>query len=255
MRYMNAVLGQAEYSISRKSVLTFSGSYGVLHFFDPGYFSSTMVNGQAGYDYLIDPFNSVAILATYGKIDYTGTGISMTDYGAALAYGRKITGRLAFQVSAGPQKILSYGAGGVGNFQLLSYSANSALTYATARSGLSLSYASGLNGGSGVLLGSTSYTMMGSANYLFSRFWTGSIFGGYAINNSLAPAGVPTVRFDNWFSGVSWGLLAGRHLRINFSYSLEKQNNPATCPVPSCGSNMLQQTVGLNVNWHLRPVS
>ena len=33
-----------------------------------------MVDGQAGYDYLLDPANSIAILASYGKIDYTGTG-------------------------------------------------------------------------------------------------------------------------------------------------------------------------------------
>ena len=31
---------------------------------------------QAGYDYLLDPLNSVAILASYGKIDYTRTGSS-----------------------------------------------------------------------------------------------------------------------------------------------------------------------------------
>ena len=118
MRYRNSVLGQAEYSFSRRSAFTFSGSYGLLHFTGTGYFNSTMVNAQAGYDYLLDPSNSIAILASYGKIDYTGTGISSTgtstigtgnsvqDYVGALAYGRKITGRLAFQVAAGPQEIL-----------------------------------------------------------------------------------------------------------------------------------------------------
>ena len=102
---MNAILGQAEYSFSRRSAFTFSGSYGLLHFTVPGYISTSLFNVQAGYDYLLDPFNSVAILGSYGKIDYTGTGSSTTDYVGALAYGRKITGRLAFQVAAGPQEI------------------------------------------------------------------------------------------------------------------------------------------------------
>ena len=85
-----------------------------------------MVNAQAGYDYLLDPSNSIAILASYGKINYTGTGTttigngdSTTDYLGALAYGRKITGRLAFQVAAGPQEIHFAGPGGVGNFHAL----------------------------------------------------------------------------------------------------------------------------------------
>ena len=78
MRYQNSILGQAEYSFSRRSAFTFSGSYGLLHFTGTGYFNSTMVDAQAGYDYLLDPSNSIAILASYGKIDYTGTGISAT---------------------------------------------------------------------------------------------------------------------------------------------------------------------------------
>ena len=73
MRYRNSVLGQAEYSFSRRSAFTFSGSYGLLHFPNAGYVSSHMLNAQAGYDYLLDPRNSIAILASYGKIDYTGT--------------------------------------------------------------------------------------------------------------------------------------------------------------------------------------
>ncbi len=110
MRYRNSVLGQAEYSFSRRSAFTFAASYGFLRFPGSGFVNSTMLDAQAGYDYLLDPSNSIAILASYGKINYTGsgtstigTGNSTTDYVGALAYGRKITGRLAFQVAAGPQ--------------------------------------------------------------------------------------------------------------------------------------------------------
>src|SRR5215472_10564209 len=41
-RYRNAVLGQAEYSLSRRSALTVAGSYGLLHFTAPGFVSSSM---------------------------------------------------------------------------------------------------------------------------------------------------------------------------------------------------------------------
>ncbi|MGA7792921.1 MAG: hypothetical protein WCA19_07775 [Candidatus Acidiferrales bacterium] len=266
MRYTNAILGQVEYSFSRRSAFTFSSSYGLLHFTVPGYISSSLFNVQAGYDYLLDPFNSVALLASYGKIDYTGTGSSttgtsmigtgnsVTDYVGALAYGRKITGRLAFQVAAGPEEIHSAAPGGVGNFHLLFVSVYSTLSYARRRSGVSFSYVRGLNGGSGVLLGATGNTISGSANYQFTRFWTGSVTGGYALNNNLASAGAASTQFDNWFIGTNLGRQVGPHLQINFNYGATRQNNPAICPVVGgCGGTGLQQTFGMSVNWHLRP--
>jgi len=255
MRYRNAVLGQAEYSLSRRSAFTFSGSYGLLHFSDAGYVSSRMMDAQAGYDYILDPMNSVAILASYGKIDYTGAGVptsdSTTDYMAALAYGRKVTGRLAFQVAAGPQEIHSTGA--VGGFQHLLWSVNSALTYDRRRSGVSFSYLRGLTAGSGVFLGATSNTFAGSAHYQFTRFWTGTVNGGYALNNSLVPAGTASTNFDNWFVGANLGRVIGPHIGLNFNYGLQRQNTSGVCPVTSCGISGFQQTFGMTVNWHLRP--
>jgi hypothetical protein len=255
MRYRNAILGQVEYSFSRRSSVTFSGSYGLLHFTGTGYVSSSIVDAQAGYDYQLDPSNSVAILGSYGKVGYTGGGSSTTDYVGALAYGRKITGRLAFQVAAGPQEIQSAGGGPLGNFHLLFAWVNSSLSYARRRSSVSLSYVRGLTGGSGVFQGATSNTFSGTATYRFTRFWTGSINGGYALNNSLAPAGVATAQFDNWFAGANLGRQIGQHVQINFNYGATMQVSPATCPVVSCGGTGLQQFFGMTVNWHLRPIN
>ena len=252
MRYMNAVLGQAEYSLSRRSTFTFSGSYGLLHFIDAGYISSQMLNAQAGYDYQLDPKNSIAILAGYGKIDYTGTTNFITQYNAGLAYGRKITGRLALQVGGGPQLIRS--ASGTGSFQFWLASVNTALTYVWRRSGVSLSYARGLNAGSGVFMGATSNTFSGTANHQFTRFWAGSVNGGYALNNSLAPAGAATTGFTNLFGGASLGRQVGRRARISFSYGIWRQTSSSNaCPVASCGGTGNQHTFGITVNWHLRP--
>jgi hypothetical protein len=253
MRYRNAILGQAEYSFSRRSAVTFSGSYGLLHFTTPGFFSSSMVDAQAGYDYLLDPSNSIAVLASYGKIDYTGTRSSTTDYAGALAYGRKITGRLAFQVAAGPQEIEVANTGGLGNFHLLFASVNSALKYERRRGGVSFEYVRGLSGGSGVILGATSNTVSGTAHYQFTRSWAGSVNGGYALNNSLAPAGTATTKYDNWFVGANLGRRVGQHAQFNFNYGVLRQNSPIACTVAVCGGTGIQETFGMSVNWHLRP--
>jgi hypothetical protein len=265
MRYRNSILGQAEYSFSRRSAFTFSGSYGLLHFSGTGYFNNSVVDVQAGYDYLLDPANSIAVLASYGKTDFTGKGISptgtttigtgnsVTDYVGALAYGRKITGRLAFQVAAGPQEIRFSGVGGAGNFRLLFVSISSALTYERRRSSVSFSYARGLTGGSGVYLGATSNTLSGSARYQFTRFWTGLVNGGYSLNNSLPLAGATTTQFDTWFFGANLARRVGPHAQINFNYGATRQYSPATCLVASCGGTGLQQSFGMSVSWHLRP--
>ena len=252
MRYRNSLLGQAEYSFSRRSAFTFAGSYGILHFASTGYFSSQMMNAQVGYDYLLDPSNSIAILGSYGKIDYTGITNTLTNYMAALAYGRKITGRLAFQIAAGPQQIRS--AGGDANFQLWVTSVNSALSYERRRGGLTLHFMRGLTSGSGVFIGATSNTISGAAHYRLTRFWMANLNAGYALNKSLPIAGAPTRNFDTWFVGANLGRRIGSHVRFNLNYGLQRQNNPAVCPVTYCGPTGFQQTVGVTANWHLRPV-
>ena len=249
-RYMNSALGQVEYSFSRRSAVTFSGSYGLLDFPSAGYVSSHTFNAQAGYDYLLDPMDSIAVLGSYGRIDYMGTNVSTTDYTAALAFGRKITGRLAFQIGAGPQQIRV--ASPVGNFNNLFFSVNSALTYDRRRSGVSLNYVRGLTAGSGVFVGSTANTFSGGWHYQVTRFLTASLTGGYALNNSLAPAGVATTSFSNAFFGANLGRRVGRHAQINFNYGLQRQGTPASCPVASCGGTGFLHSFGMTVNWHLR---
>jgi hypothetical protein len=248
-RYMNSVLGQMEYSFSRRSTLTFSGSYGLLDFPSAGYVSSHMLNAQAGYDYLIDPMDSIGVIASYGKTDYTGATNSNTDYSASLAFGRKITGRLALQAGVGPQQTRV--ASGTGNFDLWFMSVNSALSYERRRSGVSFSYTRGLGAGAGVYLGAATNTFLGSGHYQFTRFWTGSVAGGYALNTSLAPAGVATTSFNNVFAGANLGRRVGRHAQINFNYGVQRQGSPAACPVANCGIAGIQQTFGMSVTWHL----
>jgi hypothetical protein len=252
MRYRNSALGQVEYSLTRRSTFTVAGSYGLLQFPGAGFINSHMLNAQAGYDYVLDPADSVGILAGYGKIDYTGSSTSSTNYLGALAYGRRITGRLAFQVAGGPEQIRTASAAGA--FQLWYASVTSALTYELRRTGLSLTYLRGLSSGSGVIFGSRSNVLTFSAHRRFTRDWTGSVSSGYAINQSLAPAGAATVRFDNWFAGASIGRGLGRHIQTDFTYAVQRQNNPGICPATSCGLVGLQQTFGITANFHLRPI-
>ena len=132
-------------------------------------------------------------------------------------------------------------------------SVNSALMYTRRRASTSFSFARGLTSGSGVYQGATSNTFSGSEGYQFTRFWNGSVNGGYAMNNSLAPAGVASTQFNNWFVGATLGRRIGPRGQINFNYGLQKQSSPANCPVTSCGLAGYQQSFGMTLGWHLRP--
>jgi hypothetical protein len=252
-RYLYTALGEAEYSFSRRSTFTLTGSFGLLKFIDPGYVNSHMVSAQAGYDYLLDPKNSIAILASYGNIDYIGTATSTVDYRAQFAVGRKITGRLAFQVAGGAEQIHVSGTTN-GNFQVLTWTVNSALKYERRRSGVALAYSRGLTNGSGVYFGATSNTFTGSLHHDFTRSLSGSINSGYAFNKGLTPVGVTATSFNNWFVGANLNRRLGRYLQAGLIYGLQEQTTPVVCPVASCGIPGYGQTFGVTVNWHLRPI-
>ena len=244
------LLEEADYSFSRRTAVSFSGSYGLLHFTNSGYISSQMLNVQAGYNYMLDPKDTVAVLGGFSKIDFSGLSTSTTGYTAGVAYGRKVTGRLALQAQAGAQQVQVKSPGG--HIVLWLTTVNSALTYDRRLTGVSLTYMRGLTAGSGAFLGADSSTVTGSLHRRFTRFWTGAASVGYAVNTSLAPAGGTSTSFSDWFVGTSMGRQLGPHANVNFNYGLQKQNSPSTCPVVSCGGSGYQHTFGVTVGWRLR---
>ena len=105
-----------------------------------------------------------------------------------------------------------------------------------------------------MFIGAISNTFSGTLHHQFSRFWSGSMNGGYAFNSSLVPTGVAATTFDNWFVGGNVGRRLGRHIQIAFNYGLQKQDNPPVCPVVGCFATGYQHSFGVTANWHLRGV-
>ena len=52
-RFSNTVFAQGSYFASQRSTWTFCGSYGLLHFTNPGYLDSAEYDFSAGYNYLL----------------------------------------------------------------------------------------------------------------------------------------------------------------------------------------------------------
>jgi hypothetical protein len=252
MRLRNTALGEVDYAWSRRSRFTLAGSYGMLHFNNSGYLSSRGFISQAGYEYSVDPKNTIGVLGAYGRTDFDGTRIFTDTYSAELSVGRKITGRLALQLAAGPQQIRLLNSS-AGDTRIWTWATRDAVTYQRRRTGLSVAYMHGFSGGSGVLFGARSQVFTATLSRQFTRLWMASVNSGYAMNSGLGSFSGISYSYNTWFSGVNAGHEMGRHINVNFSYGIQHQTNAAVCPVVSCGTNANQHTFGITVRWHLLP--
>ncbi len=253
--------------LSPRSSLTFSGGYSLLHYFgaDSNLIDYGVVNARGGYNYQMSRNNTLAVVYTFGDYRYGSSGQSMIDHTLQLSYGRVITGKLAFQAAGGPLAVLSTfsptvsggsaGTGLVSQSQVL-WSVNTSLQYQAGRYGLGLAYAHGVNGGSGVLVGSEMDTVTGSLTRQMSRTFSSGFSGGYSKNRGLPGTGAfANESYDYWFGGLSLTEPLGPTLGLSLSYQVQYQtSNSAACIGVTCGKNVLRNMISIGLGWHERPL-
>ena len=248
----NTVAGEADYSLSHRATLTFVGTYGLLHFSSPGYIDNQFMDGRIGYNYALSPANSMSLSYDYILNGFGGASNRTQSDSVQMGFGRKVTGRLAFQLQGGPQLVRFHDFGSSAT-QQLSWTASTALTYSFAHTSYSLSYSHFVTGGSGVFFGSRSDTITGMASHAFTRYWSGMLNGGYALNKSLVATGDFTNRFDNWFAGASLSRQIGPQVHLSLIYAFQSQTSGGgVCPVLSCGfpGSLVFRQFGATVQWH-----
>jgi hypothetical protein len=248
----NTAFAEADYAFSRRTSVTFVGSYGFLHFMEPGYINDDYIHGRFGYNYALSAANSVSLSYDYNRTTFGGASDRLQTDQVQISFGRKITGRLAFQLAAGPELIRLENFGSSSSRQL-SWSAFSALTYNFRHSGYSLSYSHGVTPGSGVFFGSKNDSVTGTATREFTRFWSASLNGGYALNENLVPTGGFKSRFDNWFAGATLNRQIGQQVHLSLIYSFQSQTSSGgVCPVLTCGlpGSLVFRQFGASLQWH-----
>jgi hypothetical protein len=251
-RYSNTSAVEATYALTPRASITMAGSYGFLRFVQPGNFDSAETVANIGYDYLLTRKDTLGVFYRFTGFHYDGTPQAIGNQIVNFAYGRKITGRLALQLSGGPG-IASYRVPINGNTnQVLPY-VSASLTYGVRGGQLSLGYTHGVSGGSGTLVGANTDQLMFSANQLIGRSWTflGSL--DYARNRSLAKN--PTSDSQSIGSWVVTAGLArqfGPKLSLTFGYTALIQTSNQACIAP-CNTNFTQNQISLGFQWNTRP--
>lgn len=255
-RLSNTAVSQVEYRLSPRSSWTAAASYGLLHFFGGGYIDSSSVLFQAGYNYQLSPLNSVGVLYLFDTLGFTHLASRIYDNLAELSYGRRITGRLGFQIAAGPE-IDQFQASLASPYNHLSWTLGSSLNYQVGRSAISLSYNHFLTAGSGVLVGAETNQVQASVSRNLSQTWLVLLTLGYARNQGLVQAATEAIEpaFKSWYDAlqVNHQLRPGTSLFLAYGTGLQGMN-AATCPALNCGANYITQQVSLGLNWGLRPI-
>ena len=255
-RISNTVVGQVEYHVSPRSLITTTGDYGVLHFLDSGLLNSNNAIFLAGYDYQVTQRDTFGVIYHFSVLRFSSLDRSVDDHVAQLAYGRRITGRLAFRLAAGPEVGLLRDSV-TGSSNRVSWNLTSSLDYQLERTGLLFSYNRGTTGGAGVLAGAETDEVRGVVSRSLSRIWRGTLDFGYANNRSLDAGRGAFSRqsLDTWYGGVQLTRPIGRGADIFLGYTAQFQNSGVGfCAGGGCGRSLVRHLITLGFSWRLHPI-
>src|SRR5216684_1791962 len=148
-RYSNSFTTQAVYRLSPRGSINVAGSYGILRFLKAGNIDSNDYISNVGYNYALGKKDTIGMLYRFSAFRYIGNPQALDDHVVQLSYGRKITGRVALQISGGPEITTFHISIGNATNQI-GGSVNTTLNYAIARNDLTLTYMHGVSSGSGI---------------------------------------------------------------------------------------------------------
>jgi hypothetical protein len=252
--------------LTPRASLTFVGGYSLLHYFQNDLANYGGVNIQAGYNYQLTRKDTIAISYLFNGIRYSNLAQSINANTIQGSYGRRVTGRLAFQIAAGPQFVSSTSpitnststtTPGTSSVSALYWALNSSLTYQFRRASLGASYNHGITGGSGLLAGAETDIVSGSVTKQVTRTFNLSWSSGYSRNKGFA-LGTTTATsqiYGYWFTGVNVTHPFGRSLDAFMNYQLQYQNaDDNSCAGAGCSSSVIRNQIAIGLNLHKQPI-
>ena len=253
-RYSNASTVQITYTTSPRGSITLSGTYGLLNFVDSGNVDSDYTTGTIGYNYSITHKDTIGVFYRFSALHFSGEPQAYGDHSVNFAYGRKITGRLALQLTGGPDFNFSRVSIN-GNSENTGVNIGATLRYAFENGGLSAAYTRGISGGSGVLTGASTNQFNFNAEHRLGRVWSGQMTLGYSHNSPIGTGtGTTTQNFNTWTVGGGVSRAVGRNASFGIAYNATIPDYGANaCTGGGCGSSQTYHYVTLNFQWHTRP--
>jgi len=294
-RLLNLGLADIVENLTPKSSVTLAAGYGVVHFYgalnenslfggstpvNVSFVGSSEVTAQVGYDRILNPRDQVALSYGYQGFDFSVEGTAFHSNVIQAMYGHRISGRMDFLISAGPQFTLinlqgctipgatlgdCTSAGGtvnsVGTLRI-GVAGRISLRYKFPRTMLSLSGQRYDTSGSGLFAGAETNIAQLDAARPLTRVWDMIADLGYAKNTQLQLPGaaVSATSFSYGYAGVAFHRQFGRNLRGFVSYQFNELGFNTACPLSGSSStgpcsHISQRQVGtIGLDWTPRPI-
>ena len=255
-RLSNTVFSQIEYHLSPRSSWTASGTYGTLNFLGINFIDSAEEAFQSGYNYSVSPQSTIAMIYSFDDFRFTQFHQAIQDHTVKAGYSRYVTGRLSFQLAAGPSVVLLRGVL-TGNATNLSWALDSSLNYQWDRTTLLVSYHRLVTAGSGVLAGAQTGQLEAAIDRKLKGRWRVATSLGYATNSSLIPTTTISNRdrYNSWYAAVKFNheIRPGTNFFLGYGARLQTVN-AATCSNANCGTHFISHEVSAGFNFGLRPL-
>lgn len=253
-RYSNTSGVQLTYEISARGSVTIAGVHGLLRFIKSGNLGNDTETLNAGYNYAITRKDTVGLVYRFSAFHFPGDPQALGDHVAQFVYGRRITGRLALNLSGGSD-VSTFRVAVNGSKQSVSGSGTGSLVYAFPLTTVRLTYTHGVSSGSGVFSGASTDQMSAYWSRPLSRVWNATLNFGYAKNREIvAVKGLTSPRFNTWMPGAGLTRPLGRRASLSLGYQAQIQNsNVALCNTPNCGTNYTTHQIQLSFQWHATP--
>jgi hypothetical protein len=264
----NSFVGELDVPLNQRSSLTLLESYSVLRFFKSNFLDLNDTTVQAGFNHHITRNNTLALLYRLTAFRFSNVYQPMDGHVLQLAFGRQVTGRMSFQVAAGPELAFFRSVAGqtssgaappiIVRSKQLYWTLDSSMTYDIGRTVLKLGYGHSLTDGAGFLTGAVTDQGSAAIDTPFSRRLTAEFIGGYARNQGLMQTTQQPASeiYKDWFGGVTINHALSRRASIFLSYQVQRQATNFVCAGIACGSQFTRQliSVGLTGRSQARPI-
>jgi hypothetical protein len=289
-RITNLGLVDVVEDLSPKSSVTLTGGYGLVHFYgglldntlagpvqqNIRFIGSSEYTGQVAYDRVLSPKDQVAVSYGYQYFNFSTAGTAFHSQVVQLMYGHRVSGRMYFLVSVGPQftginqeectiptipvaSCATLGGSintiGVSN---LGVAGRASLHYRFPKTSLALSYQRYDTSGSGIFAGAETNIAQFDITRPLSRVWDLFADAGYSQNKQLQVPGsvVTATSFSYGFAGIGVHRHLGRSLRAFVSYQFNDLgfSNGCALGTVNCGSTARQQVGSFGLDWTPRPI-
>jgi hypothetical protein len=251
-RFGNATIAQVRYLLGPRTSVFAAGGYGFLNFSDSNFTDFTQRNGVVGVERSLNGRDSLGVNYGFTQFQFSRGGSVVKTHTVRLAYGRRLTNRMAMQIDGGPQ-IGMFNDPVLGPTQRLFWTVSGLLQYRWGRSTLGFSYRHDLNGGSGVLAGAESDIATLSWQRRLTPRWDLGVSAGYTRSKGLQTfsGSVAHPSFETEFAGVRMTRKLASDRNLHIGYHASHQAGSVGCG-SSCGFP-LRHSFEVGFSWSPRP--